>query len=111
MLRLLNRLTLTRQWVLATLLAILPLVIAVLYAAQYLAMQAQTQRQMVASIGRLNEMDNTVNAQISSIERSARQYLLLRLASTGSNDWLTNAPHPVRGVRHIAAFVPVFKTL
>lgn len=78
MLRLLNRLTLTRQWVLATLLAILPLVIAVLYAAQYLAMQAQTQRQMVASIGRLNEMDNTVNAQISSIERSARQYLLLR---------------------------------
>lgn len=78
MLRLLNRLTLTRQWVLATLLAVLPLVIAVLYAAQYLAMQAQTQRQMVASIGRLNEMDNTVNAQISSIERSARQYLLLR---------------------------------
>lgn len=78
MLRLLNRLSLTRQWVLATLLAILPLVIAVLYAAQYLAVQAQTQRQMVASIGRLNEMDNTVNAQISSIERSARQYLLLR---------------------------------
>jgi two-component system sensor histidine kinase GlrK len=78
MLRLLNRLTLTRQWVLATLLAVLPLVIAVLYAAQYLAMQAQTQRQMVASIGRLKEMNNTVNAQISSIERSARQYLLLR---------------------------------
>lgn len=78
MLRLLNRLTLTRQWVLATLLAVLPLVIAVLYAAHYLALQAQTQRQMVVSIGRLNEMDNTINAQISSIERSARQYLLLR---------------------------------
>ncbi len=78
MLRLLNRLTLTRQWVLATLLAVLPLVIAVLYAAQYLTTQAQTQRQMVASIGRLKEVNNAVNAQISSIERSARQYLLLR---------------------------------
>lgn len=78
MLRLLNRLTLTRQWVLATLLAVLPLVIAVLYAAQYLTTQAQTQRQMVASIGRLKEVNNTVNAQMSSVERSARQYLLLR---------------------------------
>lgn len=78
MLRLLNRLTLTRQWVLATLLAVLPLVIAVLYAAQYLTTQAQTQRQMVASIGRLKEVNNIVNAQMSSVERSARQYLLLR---------------------------------
>ena len=78
MLRLLNRLTLTRQWVLATLLAILPLVIAVLYAARYLEHQAQTQRDMVAAIGRLNELDTTINSQMSSVERSARQYLLLR---------------------------------
>lgn len=78
MFKLLNRLTLTRQWVLATLLAILPLVIAVLYAAQYLVLQAQTQREMVASIGRLNEMDSAISSQMSSIERSARQYLLLR---------------------------------
>jgi two-component system sensor histidine kinase GlrK len=78
MFRLLNRLTLTRQWVLATLLAILPLVSAVLYAAQYLRHQAQTQRDMVAAIGRLNELDTTINAQINSIERSTRQYLLLR---------------------------------
>lgn len=78
MFRLLNRLTLTRQWILATLLAILPLVIAVLYAAQYLMLQAQSQREMVASVGRLNEMDSQISKQISSIERSARQYLLLR---------------------------------
>jgi len=78
MFSLLNRLTLTRQWIIATLLAILPLVGAVLYAAQYLKDQAQSQRSMVAAIGRLNELDSTINAQMSSIERSARQYLLLR---------------------------------
>ncbi|MCR6650403.1 MAG: ATP-binding protein [Cellvibrionaceae bacterium] len=78
MTRLLDRLTLTRQWVLATLLAVLPLVIAVLYAANYLALQAQTQRHMVASIGDLNELDTSIISQMSSIERSARQYLLLR---------------------------------
>lgn len=78
MFHLLNRLTLTRQWIIATLLAVLPLVGAVLYAAQYLKHQAQTQRDMVAAIGRLNELDTTINAQMSSIERSTRQYLLLR---------------------------------
>lgn len=78
MFHLLNRLTLTRQWVLATLLAILPLVSAVLYAAQSLKHQAQTQREMVAAIGRLNKLDTTINSQLNSIERSTRQYLLLR---------------------------------
>jgi two-component system sensor histidine kinase GlrK len=78
MARLLNRITLTGQWILATLFAVLPLVIAVLYAAHYLVLQAQTQRQMVASIGRLNEQDSSIVSQMSSIERSARQYLLLR---------------------------------
>jgi two-component system sensor histidine kinase GlrK len=78
MLRMMNRLTLTGQWVLATLLAILPLVIAVLYAAQYLQHQARTQRDMVAAIGRLNELESTISAQMISIERSSRQYLLLR---------------------------------
>lgn len=78
MFQLLNRLTLTRQWILATLLAILPLVIAVLYATQYLRVQAQTQRDMVAAIGRLNELDTSISSQVNSIERSTRQYLLLR---------------------------------
>lgn len=76
---LLDRLTLTRQWILATFLAVLPLVIAVLYAAHYLVLQAQTQRQIVVSIGRLNELDLSVISQMNSIERSARQYLLLQV--------------------------------
>lgn len=73
-----NRLTLTQQWISATLLALLPLVGAVVYASQYLSRQTQIQRDMVVSIDGLNNMDARLSAQITDIERSARQYLLLR---------------------------------
>jgi len=78
MVSLLNRLTITHQWILVTFLAVTPVIIAVFYAANYLGLQAQTQREMVVSIGRLNELDSSMVSQVSSIERSARQYLLLR---------------------------------
>lgn len=73
-----NRLTLTQQWISATLLALLPLVSAVTYAFHYLSQQAQIQRDMVVSIDALNTIDARLGAQITDIERSARQYLLLR---------------------------------
>lgn len=78
MLRLFNRLTLTQQWICATLLALLPLVVAVFYASQYLASQAKSQRDMVIAIDQLNKLESAVNSQVVDIERSARQYLLLR---------------------------------
>lgn len=73
-----RRLTLTQQWISATLLALLPLVIAVLYASQYLSRQAQIQRDMVVAIDTLNNLDARLSSQVIDIERSARQYLLLR---------------------------------
>lgn len=78
MLRLFNRLSLTQQWICATLLALLPLVVAVFYASQYLASQAKSQRDMVISIDQLNKLDAAIHSQSTDIERSARQYLLLR---------------------------------
>lgn len=76
--QLFNRLTLTQQWISATLLALLPLVGAVVYASHYLSKQAQIQRDMVVSIDRLNNMDAHLSSQITDIDRSARQYILLR---------------------------------
>ena len=78
MLSLFNRLTLTQQWICATLLALLPLVIAVLYASQYLASQVKNQRDMVIAIDQLNNLDASISSQVTDIERSARQFLLLR---------------------------------
>lgn len=73
-----NRLTLTQQWISATLLALLPLVVAVVYASHYLSTQAKSQREMVVTIDRLNNMDARLTSQITDIERSAKQYILLR---------------------------------
>lgn len=78
MLRLLNRLTLTQQWIIATLLALLPLVSAVLYAGWSLTVQTQSQRSMVETIDRLSSLDSSISTQVTDIERSARQYILLR---------------------------------
>lgn len=78
MLRYFNRLTLTQQWIGATLLALLPLVSAVFYAGWSLAQQAQSQRAMVATIEQLSSLNASIGTQVTDIERSARQYLLLR---------------------------------
>lgn len=78
MIRIYNRLTLTQQWISATLLAILPLVAAVIFAGGLLVEQAQSQRAMVAKVEWLSNVDVTVRAQLTDIRRSARQYLLLR---------------------------------
>ncbi len=73
-----NRLTLTQQWISATLLALLPLVGGVIYASHYLSQQAQIQRDMVLTIDTLNSADARLSSQVTDVERSARQYLLLR---------------------------------
>ncbi len=78
MTRIYNRLTLTQQWISATLLAILPLVAAVVFAGGLLVEQAQSQRAMVAKVEWLSNVDVTVRSQMADIKRSARQYLLLK---------------------------------
>lgn len=72
------RLSLSVQLMLATLLAILPLVAAVAYAAVSLSQQTRVQQQRVLSMAALNHLDASVSEQLKGLERSARQYRLLR---------------------------------
>lgn len=72
-----NRLTLTQQWIFATLLAILPLILAIAYAGWSLSTQAREQRSLLLSINMLNNLDAAVARQITGLERSARQYFLI----------------------------------
>lgn len=72
-----NRLTLTQQWVFATVLAMLPLILAIGYAGWSLTAQAQEQRALLLSINALNNLDAAVARQIGGLERAARQYYLI----------------------------------
>jgi two-component system sensor histidine kinase GlrK len=72
-----NRLTLTQQWVFATLLAILPLLLAIGYAGWSLTVQAREQRSLLLSINVLNNLDAAVARQIAGLERAARQFYLI----------------------------------
>ena len=72
-----NRLTLTQQWIFATILAILPLILAIGYAGWSLTLQAQEQRALLLSINGLNNLDAAISRQITGLERSARQYYLI----------------------------------
>ncbi len=72
------RLSLSVQLVLATLLAVLPLVVALSYAALSLDRQIREQHQLVLSMATLNHLDASVSEQLKGLERSARQYRLLR---------------------------------
>lgn len=71
------QLSLSVQLVLATLLAILPLVVAVAYAAWSLGQQTRVQHQLVLSMAALNHLDASVSEQVKDLERAARQYRLL----------------------------------
>ena len=75
--RVYNRLTLTQQWIIATLLALLPLIGAVVFAGARLLAQAHSQRAMVSQVETLGNLDVAIRNQVLDIERSARQYLLL----------------------------------
>lgn len=72
-----NRLTLTQQWIAVTLLAVVPLLLALGYASWSLAQQSQQQRQLLASMNNLNNMDAFIQRQLASMERVSRQYMLI----------------------------------
>jgi two-component system, NtrC family, sensor histidine kinase GlrK len=74
----LNRLGLTQQWVGATLLAMLPLSVAVAYGGWSLAVQTQNQRQLVAHLQRQGRIEANLLEKITDIERAARQFNLLK---------------------------------
>lgn len=72
-----NRLTLTQQWLAVTLLAVVPLLLALGYASWSLAQQSRQQRELLASMNNLNNMDAFIQRQLASLERVSRQYLLI----------------------------------
>lgn len=72
-----NRLTLTQQWVTVTLLAVVPLLLALIYASWSLAQQSRQQSQLLASMDHLNTMDAFIQRQLASMERVSRQYMLI----------------------------------
>lgn len=72
-----NRLTLTQQWLAVTLLAVVPLLLALGYASWSLAQQSRQQRELLASMNNLNSMDAFIQRQLASMERVSRQYMLI----------------------------------
>lgn len=72
------RWSLSTQLVVATLLAVLPLVVAVSYAALSLDRQVHEQQRLVLSMATLNQLTVSVAEQVKELERTARQYRLLR---------------------------------
>ncbi len=75
---LLSRFTLLQQWAGATLLAILPLLVAVSYAAVALQEQTRSQRQLVQRMDALASNSAALADTLREMVRSARQYQLLR---------------------------------
>ena len=71
----LRRLTLTQQWLLATLLAVLPLLLAVSYAMWSLAEQTQQHRRLLLANNQVKELEALVTQQVGGLERAHLQYL------------------------------------
>ncbi|MEX1669235.1 ATP-binding protein [Zhongshania guokunii] len=76
-----RKLSLTQQWISTTLLSMLPLVIAVAYAAWEMSFQARAQQQLVMDQAQISQLSVAVQELSKEIERSARQYQLLQDAS------------------------------
>lgn len=72
-----NLLTLAQQWIAVTLLAVIPLLLALGYAAWALAQQSQQQQDLLARMDNLNKMDAYIHRQLASMERVSRQYMLI----------------------------------
>lgn len=72
-----NLLTLAQQWIAVTLLAVIPLLVALGYAAWALAQQSDEQRHLLATMDNLNKMDAYIHRQLASMERVSRQYMLI----------------------------------
>lgn len=75
---LLGRLTLLQQWAGATILAVIPLLVAVSYAAIALQHQTNAQRRLVHDMDGLTTRTTALGENTRDLVRSARQYLLLR---------------------------------
>ncbi len=73
----LARMTLLQQWTGATVLAILPLLLAVSYAGIALREQTSAQRDRVQRMDELAGHTSTLNESVKELARSARQYALL----------------------------------
>ncbi|HMY38988.1 MAG TPA: HAMP domain-containing sensor histidine kinase [Marinagarivorans sp.] len=76
--RWINRLRLTHQWVIATLLALLPLTAAVIYGGWSIWAQSHDQRMLVAHLQQVGRIEANILERVTEVERSARQYNLLR---------------------------------
>lgn len=76
--RWINRLRLTHQWVIATLLALLPLTAAVVYGGWSISVSSHEQRMLVAHLQRVGRIEANILERVTEVERSARQYNLLR---------------------------------
>ncbi|MGQ9426026.1 HAMP domain-containing sensor histidine kinase [Gilvimarinus sp. F26214L] len=72
-----NQLTLTQQWIAVTLLTVVPLLVALGYAAWSLALQSEQQRDLLARMDNLNKMDAFIQRQLASMERVSRQFMLI----------------------------------
>ena len=70
--------SMSQQLIIATVLAVLPLVLAVGYATWSLGQQTRLQHELVQAMASLNRLDASVSEQVKDLERSARQLHLLR---------------------------------
>lgn len=73
-----KKFTLIQLWVGATALALLPLLIAITYAAYALQQQTANQRQLMEAMDRLNTLDATISEGVTELARLARQFMLLK---------------------------------
>lgn len=76
--RFLGRFTLLQQWAAATVLAIIPLLLAVSYAAIALQQQTTAQHQLVQEMDMLTSRNSALSGNVRELVRFARQHLLLR---------------------------------
>ena len=79
--RLMGRLTLIQQWVAATILGVIPLLVALSYAAYAFQEETARQRQMVKTLDQYSRISNAAAETVKEMVRLARQYRLLSDAS------------------------------
>ncbi len=78
---LIGRFSLLQQWVAATILSVLPLLLAVTYAGLSLQQQNSSQRALLERVDRVGAEGGTVAEHIKEMVRLSRQYALLQEAS------------------------------
>ena len=74
----LNRLSLLQRWVFATLLAVVPLLLAISYAALTLQAQTSSQRALLDRMSAVNTHSAAVSEHAKEMVRLSRQYALLK---------------------------------